>query len=198
MGRPVAPAAAPAAGGAPPAPGRGGGLLAKIGGSRNGAILAAGATVAGVGLLTVLRGKQAPVATPVQAGGDGFDSGPYDMWEQWQQEYDGLAGRVSTLENPPTPTTTPKPPPASDLPKPPPSWAPIPAPPVAHPPIRVAPPIKAPATKTYVVKKGDTLSGIAKKLGITMAKLKKLNPVYWTNPKYKNGNEIWSGDKVKY
>jgi membrane-bound lytic murein transglycosylase D len=68
--------------------------------------------------------------------------------------------------------------------------------------VRVAQPSKpkpaTPKTKTYTVKKGDTLSGIAKKLGISMATLKKLNPVYWTNPKYDHGNKIWSGDKVKY
>jgi LysM repeat protein len=47
------------------------------------------------------------------------------------------------------------------------------------------------------VKKGDTLSGIAKKAGISMATLKKLNPVYWTNKKYHDGNTIFAGDKVK-
>lgn len=53
-----------------------------------------------------------------------------------------------------------------------------------------------PATHTYVVVHGDTLSGIAAKNHTTLAEIKSLNPVYWTNAKYKSGNEIWAGDKV--
>jgi LysM repeat protein len=200
MARPPAPVAQPAGG--PPQASRGG-LLARVGGSRNGAILAAGATVAVVGLLGVLRGKnkasEPPDQTITQAG-DGFDSGPYDMWDQWEQQYEGLQGRVSTLENPPTPDPIPKPPPASTIPKPVPLPAPLPKPPVVKPPVHVATPPKAvpkPPTRTVVVKRGDTLSGIAAKYHISMATLKKLNPVYWTNPKYKQGNSIWAGDKVK-
>ncbi len=48
----------------------------------------------------------------------------------------------------------------------------------------------------YTIRQGDTLSEIAKRHGITMAQLKAWNPVFWTNPKYKNGNMIWSGGKV--
>lgn len=109
-------------GGTPPAagparPGGGGGLLARIGGSRNGAIIAAGGTVAAVAVLSMLRGKKSTAAasgdpTQVQPAGSGsFDSGPYDMWNAWQQQYEDLSGRVSSLENPPLPvTSTPVPP----------------------------------------------------------------------------------------
>lgn len=48
---------------------------------------------------------------------------------------------------------------------------------------------KVPA-KTYTVKRGDTLSGIAKKYGTTVAKLKRLNGI-------KNANRIYIGQKIK-
>ncbi|MEK5340503.1 LysM peptidoglycan-binding domain-containing protein [Weizmannia sp. FSL W8-1119] len=48
---------------------------------------------------------------------------------------------------------------------------------------------KVPA-KTYTVKRGDTLSGIAKKYGTTVAKLQKLNGI-------KNANRIYVGQKIK-
>lgn len=48
----------------------------------------------------------------------------------------------------------------------------------------------------YTIRQGDTLSSIAKRHGITMAQLREWNPVFWSNPKYKNGNMIWSGGKV--
>ncbi|MBK6047850.1 LysM peptidoglycan-binding domain-containing protein [Streptomyces sp. MBT55] len=47
------------------------------------------------------------------------------------------------------------------------------------------------------IKRGDTLSAIAKRAGISMATLKKLNPVFWTNKKYNNGNTIWAGGSVR-
>lgn len=196
-----APVVQPAA--VPPARPGGGGLLQRIGGSRNGAIIAAGGTVGLIALLTLVRGKSSSSsgsdaqATPIQA----YDSGPYDQWDAWQQEYDGLAGRVSTLENPPAST----PPPATTPPL---HITPLPAPkgstPVVRPPTPVSPvkatkPVTKPPPKlqTVTVKKGDTLSGIAAKYHISLATLKKLNPVYWTNAKYKSGNRIWAGDKVK-
>ena len=43
---------------------------------------------------------------------------------------------------------------------------------------------------TYVVKEGDTLSGIAKKNGTTVAKLQKLNSI-------KNANLIYVGQKIR-
>lgn len=48
----------------------------------------------------------------------------------------------------------------------------------------------------YTIRPGDTLSGIAKKHGITMAQLRAWNPVFWSNPKYKSGNMIWAGGQV--
>lgn len=48
----------------------------------------------------------------------------------------------------------------------------------------------------YTIRQGDTLSSIAKRHGITMAQLREWNPVFWTDPKYKNGNMIWSGGRV--
>lgn len=63
------------------------------------------------------------------------------------------------------------------------------------PPKSPAPPAKA-ATHTYTVVHGDTLSSIAERNGTTLAVIKQLNPVYWTNPKYNNGNTIFAGDTV--
>ena len=52
------------------------------------------------------------------------------------------------------------------------------------------------STTKYVVKKGDTLSGIAKNSGLSLAEVRKLNPQLMSNPKYKKGAVIWSGTKV--
>jgi LysM repeat protein len=58
-------------------------------------------------------------------------------------------------------------------------------------------PSGVPSSRTVIVQHGDTLSKIAARNGISMARLKQLNPVYWTNPKYRQGNRIWAGDHVK-
>ena len=47
-----------------------------------------------------------------------------------------------------------------------------------------------PTTKTYTVKSGDTLSGIAKKYGTTVKKLQALNP------SISNPNKIYVGQKI--
>jgi LysM repeat protein len=52
------------------------------------------------------------------------------------------------------------------------------------------------ATTRYVVKKGDTLSGIAKNAGLTLSEVRAINPELMKNPKYKKGSVIWSGTKV--
>lgn len=49
----------------------------------------------------------------------------------------------------------------------------------------------------YVVKKGDTLSGIAKASGVSLAEIRAANKKFAKNPKYKQGNMIWSGTTVK-
>lgn len=48
----------------------------------------------------------------------------------------------------------------------------------------------------YTIRRGDTLSGIAAKNGISLAQLMKWNPVFRSNPKYRGGNRIWAGGKV--
>jgi LysM repeat protein len=183
-----------------PAPGGGGGsLVARVGGPRNAAIIGAGLTVAAVAVFSNMRSKSkgASGETTTITGDSAFDSGPYDMWNQWQEEYEDLQEQINSSNAGTTTagggtTTTPIPTPLpAPIGKPPiPTPAPTPKPPK---------PTPKPATthKTVVVKKGDSLSAIAKKNGISMATLKKLNPVYWTNKKYKNGNLIWAGDKVK-
>jgi LysM repeat protein len=50
---------------------------------------------------------------------------------------------------------------------------------------------------TYVVKPGDTLSGIASQHGISLEELLDANPKFTTDPKYKGGSMIWSGTTVK-
>jgi len=49
----------------------------------------------------------------------------------------------------------------------------------------------------YVVKKGDTLSGIAKASGVSLAEIRAANKKFAKNPKYKQGSMIWSGTTVK-
>jgi len=53
-----------------------------------------------------------------------------------------------------------------------------------------------PTVEKYTVQKGDTLSKIAVDAGISLQELKDLNPKFTSDPKYKNGNMIWSGTKV--
>jgi len=50
---------------------------------------------------------------------------------------------------------------------------------------------------SYTVKKGDTLSGIAKNAGVSLADIRKANPKLMTEKKYKQGSAIWSGTKVR-
>jgi LysM repeat protein len=179
---------------APPAAG-GGSLVAKLGGPRNAAILGAGLTVALVAWITSKRGSTTGGTTLMTSGE--FDSSPYDMWNAWQSQYEDLQQQINDSQGdthaggngkPPTPTPTP-------IPKPP---VPTPAPkPPARPPTPKPAGPPRPAPKVVVVKKGDTLSGIAAKYHVSMPTIKKLNPVYWSNKKYKNGNLIWSGDKVR-
>jgi LysM repeat protein/phage-related protein len=47
------------------------------------------------------------------------------------------------------------------------------------------------------IKKGDTLSAIAKANNESLSQLLKDNPVFTSNPKYQNGNMIWAGGTVK-
>jgi LysM repeat protein len=61
---------------------------------------------------------------------------------------------------------------------------------------------KAAASAPYVaptkvtVKPGDTLSAIAKANNMTLAEIRAINPAIMDNPKYKDGNMIWSGTKI--
>jgi hypothetical protein len=48
----------------------------------------------------------------------------------------------------------------------------------------------------YTVQKGDTLSGIAKANNTSLAEIRKNNPKFASDSKYKNGNMIWSGTTV--
>lgn len=48
----------------------------------------------------------------------------------------------------------------------------------------------------YTVKKGDTLSGIAKTAGLSLAEIRAANPEIMKKKKYKQGAMIWSGTKV--
>lgn len=48
----------------------------------------------------------------------------------------------------------------------------------------------------YTVKKGDTLSGIAKNAGLSLSEIRAANPEIMKKKKYKQGSMIWSGTKV--
>ncbi|MEV4557786.1 LysM domain-containing protein [Kitasatospora sp. NPDC049285] len=162
---PTTPGPAPEA----PASGMGGGLAARVGGQRNLAVLAAGGTVAVVALLAGRKRKaaagDATNTSAVQAAGSGFDSGPYDMWNAWQQEYEGLQKEISDLRNKPGTTAPPITSVVTKIPTPvpvpiqrPPRPAPAPTPaPVQQPP--------RPQTVWYTAHSGDTYSGLAAKYG---------------------------------
>lgn len=53
------------------------------------------------------------------------------------------------------------------------------------------------AAKKVIVKSGDTLSAIAKANDTTVKKILAANPKFTEDPKYKNGNIIFAGTKVK-
>jgi LysM repeat protein len=52
------------------------------------------------------------------------------------------------------------------------------------------------ASNQYTIQKGDNLSSIASKNNTTLSAIRAANPEFASNPKYKNGNMIWSGGKV--
>jgi LysM repeat protein len=199
---PVNPAGTgPAVNAAAPAGGGGAGrIVAKVGGSRNAAVLGAGATVVLVGLLALRKNASSADSSDTTDGT--FDSSESDAWALWQQEYEDLQQQLIAQQAGQTTATGPGGSPPAALPpvkigNAPPISAPRPHPvvtPVPKAPVKTTTPV---THKTVTVKAGDTLSAIASRYGISMATLKKLNPTYWTNPKYKSGNLIWSGDKVK-
>jgi hypothetical protein len=53
-----------------------------------------------------------------------------------------------------------------------------------------------PSIEKYTVKRGDTLSKIAKDAGISLNELKQLTPKFESDSKYKGGNLIFAGTKV--
>jgi LysM repeat protein len=173
----------------------GGSLVAKLGGPRNAAILGAGGTVALVALVALRKNKSSSSDSSTNTGDSTYDSGPYDMWNQWEAQYEQLQEQVNSMGGTTTATG-----PGSGTKIPTPLPAPITKPPIPTPAPKPVIPKPGPGPvvhKTVTVQKNDTLSKIAARNHITMATLKKLNPVYWTNKKYDNGNKIWAGDKVK-
>lgn len=185
--------------GQPPAGSKPGGGLGALG-KNKGVLLAAG----GAGLVVLLAlmrssGSSDQSGDTLQTSGTGstYDSTSTDLYNSIQPEIDALEAQLNNLQNSqPTPGSPVTSNPITSTPKPVTtttggSSKPKPAPP------KTTTPKPKTTTKTITVKKGDTLSAIAKRYGISMATLKKLNPVYWTNAKYHNGNLIWAGDKVK-
>lgn len=177
------PSAAPAAGGTA------GGLGALA--SRKNLMLAGGVAVALVALAMSRGGKGATA----DSGGSaqqfaGYDSTSYDQYNAVQSQLEDIQKQIDEGKViPGTPTT---PPPASPSPKP----TPTPASPKPTPkPLPRPQPAGKPISVT--IKRGDTLSGIAQRYGISMATLKKLNPTFWTNAKYHSGNTIFAGGHVR-
>jgi hypothetical protein len=60
----------------------------------------------------------------------------------------------------------------------------------------VAKPDSKSPTTAVRVEKGDTLSQIAKDAGLTLKEIRALNPALMSNPKYDNGNMIFSNTKI--
>lgn len=172
----------------PPAGGKGP-AVGKLGNRRNMLIAAAVGTAA----VAFFMARTSGGGGRNDGGSDqimlGYDSGPYDQYNDLQQQLEDLEDRID--DGVVTPGTPVPPKPTTPAPKP---W-PLPAKP--KPPVKPLPKPASPAKKYVTIKRGDTLSAIAKKSGISMATLKKLNPNFWSNPKYQNGNMIWSGGKVR-
>jgi LysM repeat protein len=59
-----------------------------------------------------------------------------------------------------------------------------------------AKPVPYVAPTKVTVKPGDTLSAIAKANNMTLAEIRAINPAIMNNPKYNDGNMIWSGTKI--
>lgn len=118
---------------------------------------------------------------------------------QRDEENEPLPSNNPTPTKNPRPKPKPKPRPPIHGGKPPvrqPAPAPTPAPtPTPNPTPRPAPPPR-PQTHRYTVVHGDTLWDIARRNHTDLATIRRLNPVYWTNPKYDQGNDIWAGDTV--
>ena len=55
---------------------------------------------------------------------------------------------------------------------------------------------KSPDTAVRV-QPGDTLSAIAKANGLTLSEIRALNPVLASDPKYNNGNTIFSNTNIR-
>lgn len=176
---------------APPAGGKPGAKLAAAAGGRRNLMIAAAVGTALVAFVMSRGGK---------GGGDGgggsaqqmngYDSTPYDQYNALQSQLEDIQSQIDNGKV--TPGTPAKPPATPTSPKPPVKT--LPWPPIHPKPV----PTRGHNPKKYVgIKRGDTLSGIAKHSGISMSTLKKLNPVFWTNKKYHNGNTIFSGGKVR-
>ncbi|MEU0788039.1 LysM domain-containing protein [Streptomyces sp. NPDC006173] len=173
-------------------------LAAKAGGKKG--LLIAAATV--TALVAFVMGKGGKGGSSGGGGGSdqmmmGYDSTVSDQYNDLQRQFEDLRDQIDSGQvTPGTPPTTQPTTPTS--PKPPIKTLPWKPPHPTPPKIPGKTTLPAKVTKKYVtIKRGDTLSTIAKRAGISMTTLKKLNPNFWKNPKYHNGNTIWSGGKVR-
>jgi hypothetical protein len=186
----------------------GGGKLAPKVGKRTVLIAAAGGTALVAFLMARSGGGGGGGGGSAQQM-TGYDSTPYDQYNELQRQLENIQdqmdnGKVTPAQpTTPTPTPTSPKPPRVTLPWPVPHPRPLPGhttlpQPTGKPPIK-KPPVKRPPSKGkwYTIKKGDTLSEIASRNHTSMSVIKKLNPNFWSNPKYHDGNTIWAGGKVR-
>lgn len=166
-------------------------------GGKKGLLIGGGAAAAVAVFALIKRGSGSAAATTgttaATTGTPTYDSTAGDQYNQLANQLAGLQDQLANLtagaasgSNPTVPVV----PIASGS-----------APVVAKPgPVVVPKPAPKPKTSifsTVTVSHGQTLSGIAASHHETLATLLKDNPVYTTNAKYKGGNSIWAGDKVK-
>lgn len=171
----------------------GGKLAAAAGGKRNLLIAAAAGTALFAFAMSRRSGGGGGGGSDQQM--TGYDSTPYDQYNDLQRQLEDVQRQIDSGTVTPGTPAKPTPTPASPKPKPTPLPWKVPKPVTPKPATKT--PLPATIHKTVTIKRGDTLSGIAKKAGISMARLKALNPNFWTNKKYDNGNKIWAGGKVK-
>ena len=170
-------------------------LAAAAGGKRN-LLIAAAAGTALVAFVMSRGGNGGGGGSAQQM--TGYDSTPSDQYNDLQNQLEDIQRQIDNGTVTPGTPATPAPTPASPKPKPTPMPWPVPHPrPVPKPKPTPKPTPKPPGKKWYEIKRGDTLSEIAQRNKISMATLKKLNPNFWSNPKYDHGNKIWAGGKVR-
>jgi LysM repeat protein len=161
-------------------------------------LLIGGGALAVVAVFALIKrgsgtGTAATGTTAATTGTPTYDSTNGDQYNQLANQLAGLQTQIANITAGQSSGSNPTVPPVSVTPTP----TPPPANPGVKRPVQPPPKPKTSILQTVLVKRGQTLSGIAASHHETLATLERDNPVYLTNKKYRGGNLIFAGDKVK-